>query len=322
MKKFINLNLAAIVIIALAFPQQLALASDMPDELLEQLLPAGNILIESLKWPQESEKIGFKNFSIGDSFNLAEVIRNSAYVILFDSAPFYCNLEKAMPILVCNMDFGQNGGEYDPPNLQDMSRAFGEPISLKLNLILSRALNMAEVKNRRFGTGRINEIFIVNRNPGQDFVAKATNFFSEKLKSQPKVSTSYQNATGIYTKQCIESISRIEKKPISELSMADKNEITKCNNESTLAFLKGGGTSGRSTVYEWVSPDGLVDVTIASRERKTSIGGGLPQISSDTVGISISNHSLEVASDTWVQEVSRIKKEFENNKNNKEKSDF
>lgn len=321
MKNIFNLNLAAIVLIALMLPQQPALADEvddkraaMPAGLYNNLLPAGNVLIESVKWPNGSKKLGFKHLSIGDSFNLNSSDVNN-YVRDRSLSPnhsksFNCRFAMVAPIVECT--------PWETQNMKDMLSAFGDKVTFNFTVLLSRALSETEINKLDFGTGRVISITIMNKKPSQDFAAKATTFFSEKLNSQPVVRSAYKNATGLYTKQCIESISRIEKKPISELSVNDKNELSKCNNESTLAFLKGGSTSGRTTFYQWKSPDG-VHVTIHSVEQKTSIGGSMPQVSSDSATIQI---ELDVDIVPWQNEVSRIKKEFATNKNNKAKSDF
>lgn len=215
MKKIHNSKLMVIALIFLILPQQPALADSLDDrtsaipvELFDKLLSAGNVLIESIKWPIGGEKLGFKDFSIGDSFNL-----NSgdvhAYTKAFYSVPrqgeiFNCRLDGYMPLVRCRM--------------MPLQTAFGESVRLNFTVLLSRTLDKAGIEKNEFGAGRILSIEIENDKPSSDFLVKAKDFFSDKLNSKPKVHTTYKNATGIYSKKCIETISRIEKKPILALS--------------------------------------------------------------------------------------------------------
>ena len=324
-KKFNATSIALIALILLHHP---ASATDISSELLlENSLPASNKFIESIIWPQESEKLGFKNLSIGDSFNLEDTQNIHAYVKERDSfsynnptIPFVCKFNGLAPLFECKMTLWNDPKNY-PQKLQDMNSAFGDSVNLQFGVLLQRAIGRTEINEKKYGSGRILSIIITNNRPSHDFVAKATSYFSEKLNSQPTVRTIYKNPTEVYSKKCIESTKRIENKAISEMSLKDQNELKKCEYEASQAILSGKATSGRQTVYKWSPSKGRADVTIGSSESTISIGGDMSQISSNSVQILIELNAKDALA-TWGKSLKKIEAEYATESGNKTKSDF
>ena len=268
-------------------------------------------------------------YSIGDSFNLEDTQIVHAYVRERDSIsmslknppePFVCKFNGLLPLFECKMILWNNPKDY-PQKLQDMNSAFGDSVKLQFNVLLQRAIGRTEINEKKYGSGQIESINITNERPSRDFVAKATSYFSEKLNSQPTVRTIYKNPTEVYSKKCIESARRIENKAISELSLKDQNELKKCEDEAALAILSGKAASGRQTVYTWKTSEGKANVTIGSSESTISIGGGMPQIESNSVIILI-ELNVKDAIATWVEGIKKIKAEYAKESGNKTKSDF
>lgn len=323
MKYIFNINVIVAVLFSLSLHHENAWADKAQDELFDKLLPVGNVLIGAAKWPQGVETLGFKHLTIGASFSLEQQLVHAHLgerdSIPSNNEPFLCRQIGFAPWVKCKMVLWNDPKNF-PDKLQDMSSAFGESVSLEFTVLLSRALSRAELENRQFGTGRILSIEIENKRPTPEYLTKVIGFFSGKLNAQPIASTSYKNPTEVYSKQCLESVKRLEKKPVSEQSPKDKNELNRCNAEAISAFLKGGGTSGRTVFYNWSSPDKLVDVDVSASENRASFGGA-SRITSNTVTIVIQLNSTEALS-SWQEAVKRTQKEFLGGKSNKSKSDF
>ena len=323
MKYISNIYVIVAILFSLSLHHENAWGDKGKDELFEKLLPVGNVLIGAAKWPQGGGTLGFKHLMIGDSFSLEQKLVHpyleESEKVPLNNEPFLCQQFNIMPMVTCKMALWNDPKNF-PDKLQDMSSAFGEPVSLEFNVLLSRALSRAEIGNRRFGTGRIISIELENKRPTPDYLPKVISFFSGKLNEQPIVSTSYKNPTEIYTKQCLESVKRLEKKPVSEQSPKDKNELSRCNSEAISTFLKGGGTSGRTSFYKWNTPDKLVGVDVSASEKRSSFDG-VSRITSNTVWILIQLNATEAFS-TWQEAAERTKKEFSGGKSNKSKSDF
>jgi hypothetical protein len=320
-------NATSIALIALVLLKQTALAADISAELLlEKSLPASNKFIESVNWPQEREKLGFKSLSLGDTFNLEDKGIVHAYTNERDAVsmsgttePFTCKFTGLAPLFICKMRLYNN--PKFPQTLQDMTSAFGNSVELELTVLLQRAIGKTEINNKKYGSGRIVNITITNERPSRDFVARATSYFSEKFNSQPTVRTIYKNPTEVYSKICIESKKRIENKAASELSLKDQNDLKKCEEEATLVILSGKATSGRRTGYTWKPSEGRANVTITSSESNISIGGSTPQILSNSVQIKI-ELNLNNAGDIWLEDIKKVRMQHAAESGNKSKSDF
>jgi hypothetical protein len=305
---------------------QLCLATEIPEKLLfEKSLPETNKFINSLVWPAEAEKIGFKSLLIGDSFNLDDFKNVRTYVYDRDSLatkgePFVCKFVKVVPVFDCKMVLLSNSKDYSQ-KLKDMNTAFGEPIKLKFNVMLSNAITQAEIDKYVFGTGLIQEITITNDQSTRDFVLNAASYFTEKLNYQPKTKTIFKNPAEIYTKICTEIVKRVENKAVSTLSIKEQNELKKCEDEAALIVLSGKATSGKQTRYEWKSTEGKVHVVIISEESNLSIGTSTPQISSNSTSIYV-GLNLRNSLAAWKDGIKKIKDDYAKESTTKSKTDF
>lgn len=308
----------AIGVVFLATAGNLSAAPNVPNDIHEKFWAAGSVYIDRIAWPPEDKAISFKSLVIGSAFdpnsNDVFVITGKESIHSAGKRPLVCKFDKfnLLPALTCEVILWSGVPQYSE-QLRALKTAFGAEVKVYFEVVLDKTLTLDEANNGILGMGKVSLVQLTNKSPTDDFNEKAIAYFSKQFGAEPTTESKYRRPQEVYSRSCVRSMARIKKKPVSDLSIDERNTLAKCQNEAKAAVLAGKAISGSTVIYRWEGAGQRAELFSSTRK---SYGASAKE---SKISIAADSQS---ALDQWTAEATKVKELWKKAEDQAKSSDF
>lgn len=255
-------------------------------------MAAANQFINSIVWPGNGKKIGFKSLELGSGINLDDrsviaMYKSQKYVGAeiglrpVDGVAIYCTPK--VVVVGCELKFW-NDADTRVPAVNELKTAFGEPVKVTFAAIPLRPIAGDVTPNGRFGQARIVEVTISTKNQSGAFLRAAIAHFTETMGSEPFRRQTFKDAKSMYSPACLARVKEIENKPIAQISVQDRADYERCGTEGAVNVMSGNLNKSREITYEWADAANNVNVVIFDQSENLA---GLVTTETGTIRIGV-----------------------------------